>query len=567
MAVESANIGANFSQYAGDPGLGGFGLTQGRVDTRGLEDLARFTMLYNKAEYDQKQKDAERIAEEIAKFSAIDLSTTIPKDAKILQEKLDSLSQYLRDNPDALNYKNREQWLEYNKRKNDLNNDIKFATIRSVLNVSRKNQIANETNEEKKKFLEAQLQADIDATDIRTPINHAQKYDIKIPEIADNTGIKVDVTKAGDNQIFQRDFTLFDMQEANRAAATYGLGVAALDPNASTTDKLKLMDVNENPWIKMKDRLNEAIASAKDTNGVVDVTKLAGVPVMSNIDLYNEYVRKTRDEIRAGLYKDKLGNNITFGQGPFREADYQEINLADGLSEQELAKVAMFSKWAGDQSETKVIQTDDAIQRGNLAAEWARIGVAREQLNKGKNEDLVSATAVLREAADVLKGGTPRGIAGPDGKVTAVKVISDPNLLREFGTIDKDGTTTNVPDVVYYDEAANKLQLGYYKRKQDKDGNMILATDDKGNTPIDRAIDMSATQWLGQIVRRKNPTGEIGGVNALVESFFNAKEVGRQLKNINKIYGVAVEGAQNKSETESQSKTTQAPAASGVRWK
>lgn len=566
MAVDSANIGANFSQYTGDPGLGGFGLTQGRVDTRALEDLARYTMLYNKAEYDQKQKDAEKIAEEIAKMTAIDLSTTIPKDAKILQEKFDSLSQYLRDNPDALNYKNRQQWLEYNKRKNDLTNDIKFATIRSVLNVSRKNQIAEEKNEEIKKFLEAGLQKNIEETDIRTPLDHAQKYDLSVPEIPDNKGIEIDVTKAGPNQIFQRTPTLFDVQEAKRNGFNYSLGMASIDPS-TTGGTMRLMKAKENIWIKQAELFNQALASAKDANGNVDPNQMNGIPFMDNINAYNAYIKQTREDIKNGSYTDKFGSKLSFGQGPLREEDYQEINVNDGLSPAEMAVVAQFSKWAGDSQKTKVIQTDDAIQRANLAAEWERIGISRAQLNKGSNEDLVSATAVLREAADVLKAGVPRGLKGPDGKTTTVRVISDPNLLREFGAIDKDGNVTNVPDVVYYNEEENKLQLGYYKRKPDKEGNLILATNEKGETPLDRSVDMSGTQWLGQIVKRKNPNKDIGGVNMFIEQFFNTKEVGRQLKNINKIYGTTVEGTTGKSESESQSRTTPAAASGGKdRW-
>ncbi len=552
MAGElAASIGANFSDYQGNAGLGGFGLGFGKIDTRPLEDLAKYTMLYNREEWDRKQKEQEKAAAELAKFAGLNLATTIPKDAKILQDKFDKTIQYIRENPDALSYsKDKNKWLEYNKMKADLENDIRFGATRSLLNVARKEAIAAEPNEQKKAFLEAQLQKNIDDTD-------------------------------------QRDFKLFDIQEAKRAAANAAL-TGVRDPK-SITGQLGTLDDRENPWIQMSGRLNQAIAGAVDPQtGVVDVTKLDGVPGIENIKAYNEYVNRVKSDINAGLYKDKLGNKITFGAGPFRADDYTEVNLNDGIDAKELGVVAQFSKWAGDQYETKVIQTNDENERARLAAEWARIGIEKERVNKSKTSDLIGATSALREAADVLNSGTPiqlksssggiitrnkKGeIIGDTSKITTrdVNKISDPNLLKEFGTIDKDGKTTNVPDDVYYDKAANKLQLVYYKRGTDPNdvsGNATAIVQGKDGPVLDRTIDLSATQWLGQIVRRKNPNADIGGVNSLIEEFFNSKAVGRKLDNLKLIYGQTAEGTgkTEESNSSSSSKPTGTPVAGGTK--
>lgn len=587
MAGElAASIGANFSDYQGNAGLGGFGLGFGKIDTRPLEDLAKYTMLYNREEWDRKQKEQEKAAAELAKFAGLNLATTIPKDAKILQDKFDKTIQYIRENPDALSYsKDKNKWLEYNKMKADLENDIRFGATRSLLNVARKEAIAAEPNEQKKAFLEAQLQKNIDDTDIRTPLNHDQKYDVKPLDFGTNNGVVVDVTKAGSNEIFQRDFKLFDIQEAKRAAANAAL-TGVRDPK-SITGQLGTLDDRENPWIQMSGRLNQAIAGAVDPQtGVVDVTKLDGVPGIENIKAYNEYVNRVKSDINAGLYKDKLGNKITFGAGPFRADDYTEVNLNDGIDAKELGVVAQFSKWAGDQYETKVIQTNDENERARLAAEWARIGIEKERMNKSKTSDLIGATSALREAADVLNSGTPiqlksssggiitrnkKGeIIGDTSKITTrdVNKISDPNLLKEFGTIDKDGKTTNVPDDVFYDKEANKLQLVYYKRGADPNdvsGNATAIMQGKDGPVLDRTIDLSATQWLGQIVRRKNPNADIGGVNSLIEEFFNSKAVGRKLDNLKLIYGQTAEGTgkTEESNSSSSSKPTGTPVAGG----
>lgn len=511
MAVDSAAIGANFSQYTGDPSLGGFGLTQGRVDTRALEDLARYTMLYNKAEYDQRQKDAEKAAEELAKFASIDLSTSIPKDAKILQEKFDALSQYLKDNPNALNYRNRTEWLEYNKRKNDLNNDIKFATIRDIMNVKRKNAIAEEKNEGIKKLMEASLQKNIDATDIRTPLDHEQKYDLTVPEIADNKGIKIEITKEGPNQIFQRKPFLFDINEAKRNGLNYQLGVRSFDPSTPTGER-RLLTNKENIWVKQSDIFNQALASAKDANGVVDVTKMQGVPFMANINAYNQYVKQTRDDIKNGFYTDKLGGNLSFGKGPVRAEDYQEIDIndADGLTPAEMSMVAEFSKWAGDSQETDVIQTNDDLERQRLALGWANHYLDEDKFTelkkKGESKlatDIVTADSVLSNVANAIKLHKPIDV--PDDKTkTGLKrylEVADINLVEKFGKLGMgdDGVPN---DRLFLSQDENRFYLG----RKDAQGNVKIGPQ------------FSIEDWTDNLTFGKMGATERGDVNTIIAS-------------------------------------------------
>src|SRR6478752_2409094 len=129
MADLAANIGANFSSYTGSAPLGG-GVDIGvlNIDTRPLEDLGKYTMLYNKAEYDQRQKDAEAKAKQLASITAYDLTTAIPKDREIITKGYDELIDYARQNPTVLDYKNNPSgWLEYNKKKADFENQLKSA--------------------------------------------------------------------------------------------------------------------------------------------------------------------------------------------------------------------------------------------------------------------------------------------------------------------------------------------------------------------------------------------------------------------------------------------------------
>ena len=64
--MAAADIGANASNYTGNAGLGGGSFGSFQLDTKPIEDLAKYTMLYNKSLFDQRQKDAEAAATEIA---------------------------------------------------------------------------------------------------------------------------------------------------------------------------------------------------------------------------------------------------------------------------------------------------------------------------------------------------------------------------------------------------------------------------------------------------------------------------------------------------------------------
>lgn len=530
MPNEAANIGANFSNYRGDPNLGGFGLGFGKIDTRPIEDLARYTMLYNKAEYDQRQKDAEKAAEQLADLTALDLSTTIPKDAKILQDRFDALTTYVRENPDALNYKNRKQWLEYNKKKADLMNDVKFAKIRSVANIKNLDAIATEKNESIKKRMEAALEKNIADTDIRTPLNFNQEYDLKVPEIADNKGLKFDVTKAGDNEIGQRTLTLFDMKEGWRNAVMYDITGKAIDPSTEGGQRSLLIDA-ENPWKKMAAAVTLAVKdpnAPKDKDGNLDAKKMAAIiPGLENVMAYNDYVSQTVRDIDAGVYTDKAGIALSFGQGALRREDYQKINWQDGLDARELGMVAQFSKWAGDQYDTKVIETDNAIQQRGLDLEGARLKENQRQFNLSYGSESADvrdgAYSVLSTIKNAIDSGTPLRLRSTDpndkNEIRAIQ-ISDANLINKFRLLSKDGNTTEVADRVNYYPETKRFELIYFARG---DNGEILKSD-RGGDIIDnnKTKPISFNDWKTNLIRDDYDAKTKGRINNIVSKELDA---------------------------------------------
>ena len=156
--------------------------------------------------------------------------------------------------------------------------------------------------------------------------------------------------------------------------------------------------------------------------------------------------------------------------------------------------------------EKKIQQTDNALQ-------WANYGLSRERLAKADNEDLLGAESVINEVSDVINSGTPTRVENylGTGKTKIIVEISEPNLLKEFATIDKDGKTTKTPDVVQFDKEKNQLNLVYFAKK-------LSPT---GKRQIEESISLAPTQWMGQIVRRKYPNKDIGGINTIVDEVYN----------------------------------------------
>ena len=162
-----------------------------------------------------------------------------------------------------------------------------------------------------------------------------------------------------------------------------------------------------------------------------------------------------------------------------------------------------------------------ALERQRIAQGWKGLGLKERELDKADNEDIISADSVLKEVSAIINKGVPtviKNFGGKEGNNAEVLQIADPTLLQQFGNIDKDGKTTNVPDDVYYDKKNGQLQLHYYKR--DENGGILKRN---GNAVVDRTVPLDERTWVKTVVKRTNPNKDIGGVNSIVEQFITAR--------------------------------------------
>lgn len=604
--AEASSIGAAFENYTGDQALGGGSLGFGRIDTRPLEDLARYTFIYNKAEYDQRQKDAEAAAKEIADSTNYDLNSGIKKDADQLQSKYNDLINFIRNNPDAINYRNKEQWAKYRTMRNDLNNDLQGAKQRNLIYMSRQNEIQDTQAPELKAFLQDQLNKEIQATDIRTPLKATAKFDIAPVPVGPAPTLKVQTTDVGRNVIGQADWTLPDMQLVNNAATALGTGLLNLS-NYEADPRFKELPPEAQALVKQQFLAQQAsgklepVESAKNFNQALqqlpanlyttvngkkvlnmDALKDSNNPlvrgVAQQVDNYNQRMAQMRDYISKGFFKDSFGRELHFGNDAsgLKQSDYKDINLNDGITAEDIIKMKMIAQSPQPERSIKIIQTDNEIQRENIAARWAEIGIARDKVKQANSQSIIGADSVVNEVIDAINNGQPYTRHQANGPDTKVKIISDPNLLKEFASIDKDGRETNRPSVVVFHPDSNKITLTYYKEPQKesvktenadgtttteykvKTGQNIgpdgFLVNKDGKTIVDREIDLSPSQWMGQIAQRKFSADDRGPVNNLVSQIYKAFD--NNLQNmVNKYHGGAT--APGPKQSSSSSTTTE----------
>lgn len=401
MATAS-DIGANFSNYRGDEALGGGTLGAFKLDTQPLQDFARYTMLYNREEQEQKQKEAEKAAAELGKIADYNLTSSIPKDAKVLQQKYDNLISYVKQNPGALQFKNRDQWLKYQQLKSDLNNDITGAKTRNIMNMARQKEIADEPIVGLQDAMKADLQKEIDAKDIRTPLFFTQQMDITVPDFGKNAGQSIEVMQRLPNEIYQTKTDIFDAAEADRHGAAVAVG-ADFD---KTTERGKRQDIlfKNNVYVKGAELLNNALGQAKaDIDPTLDAAaqqqiikqKISGVglarDMVSAVEQYNNYVSDIQKRFKAG---ELSGNGVN-------PDAYTPIEWQDGLSPVELSKVAQFIAWQGDKKETKVITTNDANEKARIGLGYANLALQQKEFEQKKTqyEDALKGTEVEKNAA------------------------------------------------------------------------------------------------------------------------------------------------------------------------
>lgn len=152
------------------------------------------------------------------------------------------------------------------------------------------------------------------------------------------------------------------------------------------------------------------------------------------------------------------------------------------------------------------------LEKEKLGLKWAELGLKKRELDKADSGDMVAADGILRELSDSLKNGKPITEVDDNGKKKDFIEISDPNLLKQFATIDKDGKVTNTADVIRYDPETDQAYLVYFDTKRDDQFNKT------GGRWIDKKIPLEGRTWANSVTQRTYGGKDKGNVNELVQN-------------------------------------------------
>ncbi len=503
--ADAASIGAGASRYTGDANLGGgtFGFV--KLDVSPIVDLGRYVMLYNKAEYDQRQKDAESASGEIAEMTKYDISTGIPKDAKLLQKKYDDLLNFVRENPDAINYRNKELYMKFNAMKNDLTTDITGAKQRYAMYSLRQNEISKAPTQKEKDNLTSELEDEINKKGIREPLFHTQEYavqDIKMPAPAT---LNFDISKKGPDGVWNRNTKILNMSKLWANSGAFSIGFNQFIDDSTPQGKREKLSRENNFWVKGAEFFNSAINAVDDagkplykktisdtstgeTKFMLDEEKLSKMPrsILNLVKEFNKYVTEMKTDIKRGDYRDAMGNGISFGDGALDESDYRTIDYTDGISPEELAAVAQYAEWQGISYTTKYEQNDDAIQRRGQSLDYS-IAKARLDFEKERSNGVDPSVSVkqgsIKAASDIYKrivaNNGLQGISQDDAAVIPGLGIWDKDQNRFVPNSGWENSKVELKDVKLQDGQTVKGlyingKLVYENNIADNIGEMII---------------------------------------------------------------------------------------------
>lgn len=501
----SADIAVMASNYQGNAGLGAVENVPIVLDTRPIQQLAQYTFLSNKSEWDQQQKNADAKIDELAKLAAYNPVNGIRKDTQaVIDAKIklqEAGANYAREF--AKDPKQRtEQFVKFKQDIGEAENILNSANSRAIAYQVRKNAILQGAEPAAQKEIQLKaLDKEFDETDIYTKISALPNYKVENVEIPKPIPQKIDTVLIGGNENIQVKSTIFNpatnMPEADRVV----LGIKNLYPKKGTPEYDQLSDLQKQQadlqgtvessgkfWGDMSGNFN-AVLQAKgadgkplyfDENGVFLKDKFEDDNASNSVVMraYNglknldAYSRKKYDEIsvKGGIFDDK---GIQYAlPGNLNSTDFKQgfIDFNKGISPNQLGLAGMFAEYTGDTFDKKVTETDNAIQKATQA-ETVRNNKADQYL-KGRelklNEDKWKAAQTggstqingameraKRIYSDLVKISGKDGIIDPD-EIRKLNV----EQLKYLGIENVETSETGVPRTVF-----KPLELG---SKEDK---------------------------------------------------------------------------------------------------
>lgn len=379
--MAAADIGAGNSRYTGNSGIGGGSFGSFQLDLGPVQDAARYAMLYNKAEFDQRQINADEKIKLIAENTAFDPNTAIDRDKeqarKIYNDLIEKGNEYARKSPATAEEKVKQNW-EYKTQIADSQKAINSIKGRAIAYNARMEAIKTNpayTDAQKKQKID-QLNKDADS-DVYTPIAIEDKFDETIPTVKDVVPRKIVVSSILDNNNITHDITVVTSTDLLRQSQREATGMESIF-SGENKDFFQASNDPYKVFQNAAEAYNVAISDpryqSKDADGSVIIDYelikrenplLAGVG--SLLDDYNKWASDMKAQATNGVFTDRLGKTYQSIQGVSPD-DFFTIDKNKPLTGDQMVMLEKWRKASGKllTTDEKLTPTGDALDRERL---------------------------------------------------------------------------------------------------------------------------------------------------------------------------------------------------------
>ncbi len=400
----------NAASYQGNANLGGGGGFILDTDIRPLQQLANYTFLYNKSQYDQRQKDADEKIKALSELAPYDAATGEGKDKDEVFRNVAELRKKGADfaakkwnNPNDKT----KAYFEFQKEIANNLKTINSATARQLKLKTYTDKVDADATltVPQKELKKKQAQKYFDETDINTLFT-IPEYDLKVPKVGDAVKETVNVIKRdkNGNAIVEKTMTGFSVSGNKKLSYMEGNNLmfpTPPAPNASQQEKdafeQQKLEFAKTPIGGWQDAskffagaLNDpaykktitndeknVIAAPGGTTIVtedVDIEKIkAANPIVGGImnlgQRYNDYVTKKIQDIQNGYYTDTVtGERVEFTEGDdtIEGLKSSYIDVTKPLKPEDLSLLARFEKAAPDVVTKDYKYTGEGNARRNM---------------------------------------------------------------------------------------------------------------------------------------------------------------------------------------------------------
>lgn len=528
---------ATGASYTGRAELGGGNAGVITMETKPLENLAYYTMLYNKTVHEQKQKEKDAQVKELADLSNIRLNDLRGKDKEQVTiefaELVKAAGEHAKYIPVSQQDRMRHE-LEWQTKYGAFKNNYGSGKTRAVAYETQLNDINSKITDPKAKEIALnKLNEKFDGTDISTPLSTMDNYKLETIEIPKPVVTEVQALAIGDNEVFNTTGKIYNPRVNAPLADQVVFGVKkaypvkgspeydALSPNEKTqADYQATVDSDAKLAVEMTDVLNSVLL-AKDENkkllyvnddGTFNHEKFkndnySNSTIMAAYESLYNFDTKNRTNYKQaldpnGVFTDKgvefkLRTPVDPNDFKFGFVDFQK-----GITPNQLVQAGMFAKHTGDSFETKMVETDNQIQKDAQALQLRikqldeaglnfRALLPYKELKKAEKataeekEKLVSEFGNLIYNVNVPK---PIDLKQPDGKVIPGVKIKQGTMVDSEDKEVKFNGYLQLPTGYFDNSIVTEYDKYVGSVRKDKEGNVLstnmptkLSRDEKGN--------------------------------------------------------------------------------------